>query len=132
MKAFLFIPALALLAGCTADGAVESSTAAEANAETDALAGWTPGTPVSCVNLRELRGNRSIGEGAILFEGRGNNLVYLNRPAGGCPTLGPGQALRTNTTGTQLCRGDIVDVIDTATGIQNGGCGLGDFVPYTR
>ena len=95
------------------------------------LAGRTAGTPVSCVRQRDLRGNRSFGESVITFEGVGDT-IWVNRPPGGCPTLGPSRALVTRTTSTQLCRGDIVNVVDTVSRFEHGGCGLGEFVPWRR
>ena len=73
----------------------------------------------------------TIGDQAILFEGTGDTL-YLNRPAGGCSGLAEGRALVVRTTISQLCRGDIVTVLDPVSGVEYGGCGLGDFVPYRR
>lgn len=130
MRKLFLIAATTLVAGC-ADNGASVETAATADSEATALAGRTAGTPVGCVELRQLRGNRTIGDGAILFEGLGGT-VYVNRPAGGCPDLRPNRALRTQTTSTRLCAGDIVTVFDPGTGIEYGGCGLGDFTPYTR
>ena len=96
------------------------------------IAGRTAGPPQSCVNMTLLRGNKSYGEGVIVFEGTTNSVVYVNRPPNGCPELTWSRALRTRTTTSQLCRNDIVTVFDPTSGMQYGGCGLGDFVPYRR
>ena len=88
------------------------------------------GPAVSCVNQRDLGGNKSIGD-AILFSGKGGR-AYLNRPAGGCPNMNFGRALVTRTSSSQLCRGDIATVVDPVSGFSYGGCGLGEFVPYKR
>jgi hypothetical protein len=119
-----------LAAGCMAQETVELSPAAQTQLA-EALEGRTAGPAVSCVSQRELRNNRTIGDDFILFDGP-NDILYLNRPAGGCPTLELGRALRTRTTSSQLCRGDIVTVFDPVSGAEYGGCGLGDFVPYRR
>jgi len=121
------------LQGCTMEGRQEARAAADARAEAglaEALAGHSPGATTSCVNSRDLEGNRSFGEQAILFEGTGNRL-FLNRP-GNCPTLGPGRALRVRTVSTRLCRGDIADVIDLSSRVSYGGCALGDFTEFQR
>lgn len=90
------------------------------------------GQPQSCVPQRDLEGNRTVDDGdAIIFSG-GGNLIYVNRPPGGCPTLRFGRTLVTRSTTGQLCRGDIVDVVDLTSGMHYGSCGLGDFVPYRR
>jgi hypothetical protein len=130
MKKLLLLPLAALSAACVPSEPIELS--AEEQTELAAeLRGRTAGPTVSCVNQRDLRGNRSVGEGVILFDGPGD-LIYVNRPAAGCPLLDSSRALVTRTTSTQLCRGDIATVIDPVTNFQYGACGLGDFTPYRR
>ena len=97
----------------------------------EALRGRVAGEPVNCVDQRTLRGNRSAGEGAIIFDGPGG-LIYVNRPPAGCPDLSFDRALVTRTISGRLCRGDIVTVVDPLNGTQYGGWGLGDFIPYRR
>lgn len=129
MKTIVTLGFACLAAGCGGEGGVQSSRSADSAAE--ALAGRTAGPAISCVNLRDLRGNRSIGDGAILFEGPGG-LVYVNRPAGGCPDLNTGRTLVTRTPSGRLCRGDIATVVDPVSQVDYGSCGLGEFVPYRR
>ena len=134
MNKIVLISCAALAAGaCTPADPVATAQRIEAGEMqlAEATRGRTAGEPVSCVNQRTLRGNRSAGEGAIIFDGPGNTL-YVNRPPAGCPELNPGRALRTRTTSTQLCRGDIATVFDPVSGIEYGSCGLGDFTPYRR
>lgn len=131
MKQMGILSLAALVAGCTADPRVESAAVAETQtALAEELRGRVAGEPQTCVQLRGLGGNRSVGD-AIVFEGPGS-VVYVSRPVGGCPDLRYNRALQTRTTGTQLCRGDIATVFDPATGTRYGSCGLGDFVPYRR
>jgi hypothetical protein len=120
-------------AGCTANGPPDPEAARRGTAELSAaLEGYEQaGPPVSCVQLRELHGNRSAGD-AIVFDGVTGGTLYVNRPPGGCPPLDSGRALVTRTSTTQLCRGDIADIVDPVSGTHFGGCGLGDFVPYRR
>lgn len=136
MKRFVILSLAAFaVAGCASNQNPEATAARAAENATNletALADRTAQPPTSCVNQRLLGGNRSYGEGVILFEGQSRNMVYVNRPAGGCPELSAGRALKTRTTTGQLCRGDIVTVFDPVSGIDYGSCGLGDFVPYTR
>ena len=96
-----------------------------------ALEGRVAGPPISCVYQRDLRGNSSYGDDVILFEGIGG-VLYVNRPAGGCPGLDTGRALVVRTTTSRLCRGDIATVLDPVSGTEFGGCGLGDFEPWRR
>jgi hypothetical protein len=134
MKNIIALAALALVTGCTAASAGQSAEM-QANSEAKlaaALRGYDQsGPPVSCVNQRDLGGNRSAGD-AIIFSGNRGTL-YVNRPAGGgCSDLQFGRALITRTSGSQLCRGDIASVFDPVSHTEFGGCGLGDFTPYKR
>ncbi len=130
----LVLLSLALAAGgCTAERPPAQMSGNAQNSLQAELAGRVQsGPPVSCVSSRLLGGNRSVGEGAIIFQTTGSGPVYVNRPPGGCPEILSGRALRTRTTSTQLCRGDIVSVFDPVSGIEYGSCGLGDFTPYSR
>lgn len=97
------------------------------------LEGRRAGPPQACVSLRDLGGNESFGEDMILFRGRtSGSTIYVNRPPAGCPTLRPGLALVVRTPSSQLCRGEIVRVVDPVPGIDVGSCGLGDFIPFSR
>jgi hypothetical protein len=134
MKNLAVLSLAALAAACTGtagDAPSEMSAVAQSRL-TEELRGRVAGPPVSCVSQRDLRGNRSIGEDVILFDGRSRDVVYVNRPAGGCPELNSGRAIVTRTTSNQLCRGDIAVVFDTQSGMEFGGCGLGEFTPYRR
>lgn len=130
MKKMWGIPLLALAAACAPVEPAELSARAQSDL-TAALQGLTPAEPVTCVSQRDLRNSRSFGQGVILFEGRGN-MVYLNRPAGGCPALGRDRTMVTSTPSGLLCRGEIVSVVDVASNTQFGACSLGDFQAYRR
>jgi len=120
-----------VLAGCARHGPVE--TTAEGEAQLGAqLANYEPnGATRHCVNQRDIRSKRYAGDGAIIFEGRGSN-IYVNRPPRGCPELRFGDALVHRTTMTQLCGGEIYQIVDFRTGIERGSCILGEFEPYRR
>jgi hypothetical protein len=132
MKKLLFLACAAGLAGCTAnDEDVGGRADGEATLAAE-LADYEPaGDAQSCVQLRTLGGNRSAGEGAIIFDGPGRR-IYVNRPPAGCPELRHGRSLQIRTSSGQLCRGDIATVFDPAGGFTYGACGLGDFTPYER
>ncbi|WP_324748985.1 hypothetical protein SH591_09895 [Sphingomonas sp. LY54] len=139
MKPIIMLSAVvALLGGCAYDRGPEAAARAEAEMAEDAanleqaLAGRVAEDPQSCVNSRDLAGNKSFGEGAILFRGRTNSTVYVNRPPTGCPDLSYGRALKVRTISTRLCRGDIINVFDPVSGVEYGSCSLGDFTPYRR
>jgi hypothetical protein len=95
------------------------------------LDGRTPGKPVSCLPTYRRDDMVVIDENTILFRD-GANRVWRNDLRGGCNSLGrPGTALLTRQFGTNLCSGEIAQVIDTSQGFTVGSCSLGDFVPYT-
>ena len=132
MKTFPKVAALALAmvaGGCMTEEGPDPSPEVQASLAR-ALEGRVAQEPVPCVNLRDLGGNRTVGD-AIVFGGNGRR-IWVYRPAGGCPSLEFGRTLVTRTVSGQLCRGDIVTVVDPVTGTQYGGCGLGDFTPYDR
>ena len=131
MKTLFLLGSLALLAGCAAERPRELSQADEARLAGELADFEQDGPAIACVNSRDLQGNRSAGETAIIFEGVGRRL-WVNRPAAGCPSLDHGRALQTRTSSTRLCRGDIATVFDPVSGVHYGGCGLGDFTPYRR
>jgi hypothetical protein len=137
MRVLIPFAALAVLAGCTGTPSPSEEAAAArrvARAETelaDALKGKTAGKPVSCVNLRDLRSTKTIGDRTLIYE-VSSRLAYRNDPAGGCPASAAGRTLITRTPSTQLCRGDIVRVVDLTAGFDVGTCLLGDFIPYRK
>jgi hypothetical protein len=131
MKKIVALSLLPLMAGCMEQRPMEMSARAQTELAA-ALEGRTAEAPRNCVSSRDLRGNRSAGEGAILFDGASRNMIYVNRPAAGCPELRMGYALKTRTPSTQLCSGDIVEVFDPTTGFSSGSCALGEFTPYRR
>ena len=119
------------LAGCAMQGAPVVETERDRAELARALADRSvAGPPVRCVDLRRLDGNRAVGRDAILFT-QGSR-VYLNRPAGNCSALRYGTTLVTRTIGSELCRGDIAQVIDPVSRTYRGSCSLGEFIPYER
>lgn len=131
MKTYAALLLAAVAAGCTANaGAPVEMSAAARTQLAEELRGRVAGPPQSCVQQRRVRGNRSVGEGAIIFETQGRGLIYVNRPPGGCPELNFSRALIIRTPSTNLCSGDIATVADLSSGITYGSCGLGEFTPY--
>jgi hypothetical protein len=93
------------------------------------LAGKVAGQPVRCLPNFRTNDMVPIDENTILF--RDGRTVYVNTPIGSCYGLGRfNNALVTRTFNSNLCRGDIAQVVDPTTGVHAGSCALGDFVPY--
>ncbi len=138
MRAVSFVCAAVLVVGCTHSGGRGAGARADAesvNAEADlaaALGDRLAGSAQECVDRRDLGPNVSFGRGIILFGGRLDNVVYVNRPQSACAGLTAGGGLGVRTISTRLCSGDIVTVFDPLSGVEYGGCTLGAFTPYRR
>ncbi|HET9426762.1 MAG TPA: hypothetical protein VFO69_00230 [Allosphingosinicella sp.] len=123
--------AATLLSGCMMEEEPGISAEAQSRLAVE-LEGYAPDGPaVSCVRSPDLEGNRTVGPDTIVFSGPGGR-KWVNHTRGGCPSLEFGRALRFRTTSPQLCSGDIAVVFEPTTGIEYGGCALGDFTPYRR
>jgi hypothetical protein len=131
MKKLVLGSLLMAAAGCAAQ-APPAMTAAQQSDFDKVIANRTAGPAQTCVSQRLLRGNKTYGEGVIVFEGTTNSTVYVNRPPYGCPELRWDRALRTRTTTDQLCSNDVVTVFDPVAKMEYGSCALGDFIPYRR
>ena len=128
----LVLAALLMGAAACASQPPPAMTAAQQSDFQKVIAGRTAGPPQTCVSQQLLGGNKTYGEGVIVFEGNTNSTLYVNRPPAGCPELRWDRALRTRTTSTQLCSNDIVTVFDPVSHIEYGSCSLGEFVEYRR
>ena len=85
MKQYLALSIAALAAaGCTDTRPVEMSAEAQSRLAAE-LGDRVAGQPQSCVQMRDLGGNRSFGEGVILFTGTTGGTVYVNRPPEAAP-----------------------------------------------
>lgn len=105
--------------------------AARAPSQDKMLAGRTAGTPASCITQSQIDSTVIFDSGAILYKMKGGP-DYLNTPSPHCPNLRSDSAIISRTYSNQLCRGDILQIVDPTTGANYGGCPLADFVPYAR
>lgn len=129
----LTLPALALLAGCTAtpaqiareDARVERDDARLARA----LAGYTAGQPLKCISPQ--RENTTIFGDRILYGGASSR-KYLTTTTGGCFGLKRNDIIVTRSVGGQICAGDIVTTLNPTSQTPSGACSFGEFVPYSR
>lgn len=95
-------------------------------------AGKVAGAPMSCLPSYRSNDMIVIDDSTIAFRD-GSKRVYINHMQGDCAHAARGgNALVTQTTGSNLCRGDIAQVVDVTNRIPIGSCVFGDFVPYTR
>lgn len=129
----ILITFVALLSMAVSPSFAKTHSAATSRGEQELaklLAGATPGKPTSCLSSYQRNDSRTIdGIGVLYRQGRTS---WLNRFQDDCPGLGYHTILVTRTPTDQLCRGDIAKLIDNSTGMFEGSCVLGDFVPYTK
>jgi len=135
MRAILIaLPLLAFATGCASTPKTDAQLKAQAREAAkldEALAGFTPGKAVDCVDNRDLRSPESYGDNIILFR-TGSKLIYRTDTSGSCSGIGRGEALITRQWGSRLCKGDIARTADLTTGFQSGVCSFGEFVPYRK
>ena len=73
-----------------------------------------------------------IDDWTILF--KDGRTVYVQNPRGSCRGLERGSTVLVSRLfgGTQLCSGDIQQLVDSSSWMTVGSCVFGPFVPYTR
>ena len=104
--------------------------AAIASASGPVIAATGDDGPVRCINLRGIDNTVVVDDQNILFymlDGR----IYQNRLRHPVARLDQDQPFMYRTTGQQLCRGEIITVMERwGFGYTSGGSGtLGDFIP---
>lgn len=95
-----------------------------------AVEGRVAGEAVNCISLRPSGSSQVIQRSAIVY--RTGGTLYVNRPRAGAESLSGWDTLLTRTFTSQLCSGDVVQVVDPSTGHMRGLVFLGEFVPYKR
>ena len=124
---------LALAASCVPNPVYEQRAAARTQAELSReLAGRVAGAPQSCLPEYSTSQLNVIDNNTLIY--RDGRTVWVQRPRGGCSGLAnSGNTLVTRKFGTsQMCDGDISQVVDLRTGMLAGSCVFGPFVPYTK
>jgi len=131
MRAMLHgLAAVLVLAGASATFAAEKHREPPEAELARLLEGRAAGKPVDCLNLRLIGSSRIIDKTAIVYEMPGGAL-YVNRP-NGAAFLHRDATLVTKTSGGQLCRMDIVTLVDQGSRISQGSVSLNAFVPYAK
>lgn len=130
---FLFATALLASAGVAlaAPSAIQSKAASSGEAKlAKALEGRVAGTPVDCIQQRQIQSTQIYDGTAIAYQI--GSTLYVNRPKSGAESLRWDPILVTDTHSSQLCSIDIVRLVDRSSHFQTGFVGLGKFVPYTK
>jgi hypothetical protein len=127
MRAFLIIPVLALAGAAIAS---DRPVSRDQIAVEKQLAGRIAGKPKSCLTRHEAE-NMSVHNGMLLY--RVNRRLTYKNEMNGCNQLRVGDLIVTRLYGTsQLCRGDIAEIVSRAGYFPKGSCAFGDFVPYVK
>lgn len=125
MKPLPISAAAILLAACaTNDGGDQemSEAAAERLADFERT-----GETESCLPLRSIDQIKPLDERHFLVRA-GVNDYYLNEVSGRCNSAHRSNyRLQYTTSLSQLCRLEIIEVVDNSTGFTAGSCSLGDF-----
>lgn len=118
IMAFSVLAVLGPLGACV-------STATED--ETTEIPGYKrTGETESCLSIARIRELKALDEEHLLVK-TGSD-VYVNDLGGRCNGAGrPSTHLQYSTSLTQLCRNEIIDVVDTSTGFTTGSCGIGTY-----
>lgn len=127
---FLALAALPLLAvgACAPDPVADAARSQAEIAKAPAATVLGPGE--SCINRSQVRRTVVRSDQVVDFEMQGGK-VYRNTLQSRCPGLGWDRSITFETSIDQLCRPQIVYVLQNIGGnLQRGaGCSLGEFVP---
>ena len=133
MKKLIFAIPIALLFAAPAISGETIELTEKQQTELDMrLAGRTAGEPQSCINRNDQRNMTVISDDILIFSSSRNaKTIYVNKPPGGCPRADR-NILSYRRTSSSLCQGEIIQLIDNASGATMGSCSFGDFVAYTK
>lgn len=95
-----------------------------------ALAGKVAGRPIDCLPSYRADRMEVIDRDTILY--RAGRTSYVQHTNGHCYPGGPrgGYYLVTRQFGSGTCRGDIAQVVDSASRTFAGSCSFNEFIPY--
>lgn len=123
MRSLILLPLL-VLASCAG---VSSRSPDDSAALAKELAGKTAGQPRSCIPLNDARSPKAYRDALVYRTSR--RLTYVNA-ARGCDSFDPDPIFVNRLMTSQLCRGDVVQLVSRAGAIPGSFCVLGDFTPY--
>ena len=129
MKTPIIITALAAIGMAASAASAQSERQARQIAAADErLAEFTvTGETDTCLSLRQVERVRPLDDTRFLIETRGGD-SYLSEIRGRCSGAADNFTyLQYRTSGSQLCRGEIVQVLDQSTRMLRGSCSLGEF-----
>lgn len=129
----LLLPIAAIACAPTERSRAAAATAADAAQAGLAreLAGLTPGPALTCLPTFARTDLRGYGSTLVYVVSK--SLKYRTETNGGCDGVGRrDDILVTRSPQGRVCAGDIAQTLDRASRFPNGGCALGQFVPYRK
>jgi|TARA_R110000765_G_scaffold58463_2_gene114253 hypothetical protein len=131
-KLLLTIPAALLLAAPAMSEEKITLTEKQQAMLDKRLEGRTAGEAKSCISGNDQRNMTVISDDILIFSSSRNaKTIYVNKPYGGCHNADRNILVYKRST-SALCRGEIINLVDNASGMTVGSCAFGDFIPYTR
>lgn len=123
MKTRLYFAAALAAAGCATAAPERVNESLAAKLET-----MRPtGDKEACLNLTRISSIQGVDERTLLVR-TGVNDYYVNRTNGRCSGVtSTFNRIQYKTTTTQLCRGEIISVVDNQSGFNTGSCSFGTF-----
>jgi hypothetical protein len=96
------------------------------------LSGKVAGKPLNCLSSSQTADVIRVSDTMLLYRQSGR-LVYQNKLRYTCHGLERGDdIIVTEIFGGNLCKGDLLRLVDRTSGIQGPVCSLGEFVPYRK
>ena len=132
-KTAIACTAAAFIAGCGAT-AMDDRAAAISPKNVEKLdrqlANKVAGEPINCIPMRNADEAIRISDDILLYR-VSSRLVYRNNLAPSCSGLARNSDIMVvRSISSQLCDGDIINLVDRTSGSSYGGCSLGEFTPY--
>lgn len=120
---------LGLAACTTAEREPYQMAAADRERLDELLDGHVAGEPQSCLPGGPTQRSTVIDDRTLVYTSGSTH--YLQQFDSGCSGLDQtGTAMVVEKRGGSSCEGDIVRLIDTATGMTRGACSFNEFIPY--
>jgi len=116
---------LLALASCTSASPAENPAS-----DSGQLAGRFPGPPKNCITMPQGEHLIALDESTLVY--RSGKTLWVTHPIGPCGRLDGISTLLFEQSGTQVCRGDRVRVIERPLTAPGPICTLREFIPYRK
>ena len=119
---------LSLLAAIAAAGCATAASEPVNDSAAARLAGLArTGDKQQCLNLRLINQITAVDEKTLLIRSGANNWYVSELPSRCNGAVSRGNRIEYTTSLPQLCRNDILRIVDSQNGFLTGSCGMGSF-----